>query len=74
MKNNMKYLIAYKDKDGNDYNGQPWIIPENGYDEKDFAKMVKNDMIRRGFKNVILFECKVIPENIDWDFVEDNEV
>ena len=37
-------------------------------------KMVKNDMIKRGFKNVILFECKNVPENVDWDFVEDNEL
>jgi hypothetical protein len=74
MKIDMKYFVAYKDENGKDYNGQPWIIPEDGYDDKDFAKMVKNDMIKRGFKNVILFECKNVPENVDWDFVEDNEL
>ena len=41
MKIDMKYFIAYKDENGKDYNGQPWLIPEDGYDDKDFAKMVK---------------------------------
>ena len=70
----MKYFIAYKDQNGEDDNGHPWIIPEDGYDDQDFATLVSNDMIKRGFKNVILFECNNIPGEADWEFVEDNEI
>ena len=29
----MKYFIAYKDENGKDFNGKPWLIPEDGYDD-----------------------------------------
>ena len=68
----MKYFIAYKDEHGKDFNGQPWIMPEGGFDDIEFTKNVKNDFIRRGFKDVTLFMCNEVPEEIDWEFVNDN--
>ena len=68
------YFIAYKDKNGNDFHGLPWIIPEGGFDDINIAKGVKNDFINRQFKEVILFKCNCIPEEIEWNFVKDNKI
>lgn len=70
----MNYLIAYKDENGKDFYGKPWLIPDGGTEDLSFAKMIKEDFLKRGFKDVKIFECDEIPEEVDWDFVENNEV
>ena len=72
----MNYYIAYKDVNGKDFNGLPWITPEGGFDDIKMAKNVKNDFIRRGFKNVKLFlvEMTDMFEQFDWNFVNNNLV
>jgi hypothetical protein len=70
----MKYFIAYKDQFGNDFKGLPWIIPDGGFEDLDITNKVKNDFINRGFKNVILFVCNNIPEEIDWEFVNEHKI
>lgn len=71
----MNYYIAYKDNNGKDFNGQPWIIPNGGFEELAFAKLVANDFINRGFNNVTLFGCnEPLDEEIDWQFVEENKI
>lgn len=72
----MTYFIAYKDVNGNDFGGLPWVIPEGGFDDIKMAKNVKNDFIRRGFKDVKLFLTKTtdIFERFDWNFINDNLV
>jgi len=71
----MNYYIAYKDNNGKDFNGQPWIIPEDGYDDLNFAKRITNDLINRGFVDVTLFGCnEPLDEEVDWQFVEENKI
>ena len=70
----MNYLIAYKDENGKDFYGKPWLIPDGGTEDLSFAKMIKEDFLKRGFKDVKIFKCDEIPEEVDWDFVEDNEL
>lgn len=71
----MNYYIAYKDNNGKDFNGQPWIIPNGGFEELAFAKLVASDFINRGFINVTLFGCnEPLDEEIDWQFVEKNKI
>jgi len=70
----MNYLIAYKDNEGKDFYGKPWLIPDGGTEDLSFAKMIKEDFLKRGFKDVKIFACDEIPEEVDWDFVEDNEL
>lgn len=70
----MNYLIAYKDNNGKDFYGKPWLIPDGGTEDLSFAKMIKEDFLKRGFKDVKIFGCNEIPEEVDWDFVEDNEL
>ena len=70
----MNYFIAYKDQNGKDFDGQPWIMPEGGFEDIELAKLVANDFTNRGFINVTLFGCIDIPEEIDWDFVDENRI
>jgi len=72
----MNYYIAYKDVNGKDFDGLPWVIPEGGFIDIKIAKNVKNDFIRRGFKDVKLFSTKIIDmfEQFDWNFVNNNLV
>lgn len=70
------YFIAYRDVNGKDFDGLPWVIPEGGFDDIKMARNVKNDFIRRGFKDVKLFltEDTNTLDEFDWDFVNDNLV
>jgi len=72
----MMYFIAYKNENGKDFNGLPWIMPEGGFDDINLAINIKNDFIRRGFKDVKLFSTKNTDmfEQFDWDFVNNNLV
>lgn len=71
----MNYYIAYKDNNGKDFNGQPWIIPHGGFEDLVFAKLVASDFTNRGFINVTLFGCnKPLDKEIDWQFVEENKI
>lgn len=64
------YYIAYKDSKGNDCHGCPWLWNEYPID-KDFAIKIKNDLVRRGFKDVKVFKyTSKLPEVINWKFVE----
>jgi hypothetical protein len=70
----MAYFIAYKDVNGNDFDGQPWVIPEGGFDDIKMTIVIKDDFIRRGFKDVKIFESINLPDVIDWEYVESNEI
>lgn len=69
----MIYNIAYKDKDGSDFNGLPWII--GGSEDIKHIKDIANEMQNRGYLNVIVFE-DVFSDNeeITWDFVNEHKV
>ena len=72
----MNYLLAYKDRYGNDFHGTPWLheIARNTLKSgkimaKEFAKM---------YSNVILFACTdeelQNEEIITWDFVNKHKI
>lgn len=50
------YLIAYKEKDGNDFIGQPYILGDfnNFYECKENAQ----HLVRDGYCYVTVFECE----------------
>ena len=70
----MNYLIAYKDNEGKDFYGKPWLIPDGGTEDLSFAKMIKEDFLKRGFKDVTIFSTNDIPEEVEWEFVEENKI
>ena len=67
------YLIAYKEKDGNDFIGQPYILGDfnNFYECKENAQ----HLVRDWYCYVMVFECEdTAPEEISWDYVKSNQV
>ena len=70
MKN--QFILAYKDIDGKDFNGFPWL--ENfGNDINDLKSFLKNCNY---ITNPIVFLCneKDLPEIITWDFVNEHKI
>ena len=75
----IKFLIAYKDKYGKDYDGYPFII-DFGQNEI-VAKDNFNKMTTNGYKDVILFKIKESDKDnletmnvITWEFAKDNSI
>ncbi len=69
----MNYYIALKDKDGTDFKGQPWLIPLEEV-KLDYVQKISNDLINRGYKDVTIFNTDNIPEEVEWEFVEENKI
>jgi hypothetical protein len=70
-----RYYIAYKDEDGNDFNGFPWIDPQCGTISMDKIKLMVSDMSNSGYQNVIPFVVDgEIPEIVDWNYVEQHKI
>lgn len=72
---NMSYGIAYKNIDGMDFHGAPWIT--GGFPTIEEAKMAKNDFISCGFKNVITFMFDKPEDEIElvtWDYVNKHKI
>ena len=72
------YFIAYKDQDGNDLNGLPWIEPVNTDEERielPMALAVKKSFSDI-FQTVVLFKADVenMPEEVTWEFVEQHKI
>ena len=75
MKSN--FAIAYKNKDGRDLNGIPWIFDDINNKEECILKA--SEMISDGFKNVIPFEFseerrKNIENVFEWEYVEEHKI
>ena len=70
---NIIYCIAYNDKE---YNGffktEPWILDEFGNNLKKCRTMA-NELIRSYYKDVTIFGCDELPEEITWKFVKEHE-
>ena len=69
----MIYLIAYKEKNGYDFMGIPYILGDfNDFDE---CKENAQQLIRDGYCCVTVFECgDPVPEEISWDYVKRNKM
>lgn len=70
----MIYLLAYKDKNGNDCKGLPWLhlisrntLRSGKIMEKEFSKL---------YNSVVLFCCQddELPEEVSWDFVNKHKI
>lgn len=70
----LNYLIAYKDKYGKDYNGNPWIL-DFGEDKK-AALEDREKMNQRNFQDVTLFTATEdeIEGTITWEFVNNHKI
>lgn len=72
----MIYIIAYKDENGFDYQGLPWLtsLTDNKEDVIENAQRC----IESGFKDVTIFSTDENTlermENINWDFVNENKI
>lgn len=66
-----RYYIAYKDEDGNDFNGLPWVKETS----KDYIKLFVTDMVESKYQKVIPFVVDgEVPEIVDWDYVEQHKI
>lgn len=75
MKSN--FAIAYKNKDGRDINGIPWIFDDINNKEECTSKAL--EMISDGFKSVIPFEFgeerrKNIEDTFEWEYVKEHSI
>ena len=69
------YIIAYRDKNGADFRGYPWLRPTS--DDREIAEQITKEF-REEYKDTILFEIseEECDENeiISWDFVESHKI
>ena len=65
-----RYFNAYRDKDGTDFHGTPWI------DELSSKKKIVAMLSNISLKEVRCFEVYEddIPEIITWDYVKEHEI
>lgn len=69
----MIHLIAYKEKDGNDFMGQPYILGD--FNNLDECKANAQQLIGDGYCYVTVFECEEnAPEEISRDYVKRNKM
>lgn len=73
----MKYMIAYSDKDGKDFFGLPWLLPDVFWEKyKAFQKLSK--LRSDGAKQAIVFQVNeediINQEDFDWSYVIQNMV
>lgn len=70
-----RYFNAYRDKDGTDFQGTPWI-DELSSKKKTFAMLSNISLKEQGYKEVRCFEAYEddIPEIITWDYVREHEI
>lgn len=72
---NMSYGIAYKDINGMDFHGSPWIT--GGLPTIEEAKAMEQEYISNGFKNVIAFMFDKPEdefEDVTWDYVNKHKI
>ena len=71
----MNYGIAYKDINGMDFHGSPWIT--GGLLTVEAAKAMERDYISKGFKNVIAFMFDKPEdefEDVSWEYVNNHKI
>lgn len=71
----MNYGIAYKDINGMDFHGLPWIT--GGLPTAEEAKVMEKDYISKGYKNVIVFMFDKPEdgfEDVSWEYVKNHKI
>ena len=71
----MSYGIAYKDINGMDFHGLPWIT--GGLPTAEEAKIMEKDYISKGYKNVIAFMFDKPEdefEDVPWEYATVNKI
>ena len=71
------YLIAYSDNNGHGFEDkQPWIHPSNPMRKKDIEREMKfmENVVKPSIAIPFRVEFNNVPQDIDWDFVYNNEV
>ena len=68
------YIVAYRDKDGKDFDSLPWL--EVAYYDIELAKQLAVDMIAEGYQEVVLFQDITYgtSECVTWTEVYNNKV
>lgn len=68
------YIVAYRDKDGKDFDGLPWL--EVAYYDIELAKQFAVDMIAEGYQEVVLFQDNTYgtSECVTWTEVYNNKI
>ncbi|MBR4589159.1 MAG: hypothetical protein IKO36_00730 [Bacteroidaceae bacterium] len=70
---NIIYNIAYKDKNGKDFNGLPWL--DGIYYNMDALNTRVNELTNDGYIDVTPFSCKdEFPETVSWDYVKSHKM
>lgn len=66
------YMIAYKDQNGNDWKGLPWLVM---YEKNlELVKQRAKDMINEGYKDVTVFKDWGYTGIVTWNDVYNNKV
>lgn len=70
------YFIAYRDKNGKDFNGFPWIKPIWEGDQSLAAARNWKSVYENLLTSMVIFECDKYnePEVFTWDFVNEHKV
>lgn len=75
---NKSYSIAYKDKNGLDFHGLPWIT--GSYDTLEDVTTDAENMRSEGYVDVVpfdatpLLEPNIVYEDISWTFVNQHKI
>ena len=69
----MIYNVAYKDKDGADFNGLPWL--EGLFDTRTQMEAAVKNLKDLGCQDITPFKIEnEYPECITWEYVEQNKI
>ena len=73
----IRYFIAYREKDGRDFHGEPYIAPhEAGFSDKESALLEESLLKNSSYLDVIAFECNIDnkPEEFSWKYVKRHKI
>ena len=71
----MEYGVAYKDINGMDFQGLPWIT--GGLPTAEEAKSIEKNYISIGYQNVIAFQFDKPEdwyEDVSWEYVNNHKI
>ena len=67
------YSIAYRHKDGTDFQGKPWLV--GLFYELGECKRIAREMVDQSYQDVTVFKVnKRTEEQISWEYVKQNKL
>lgn len=67
------YSIAYRHKDGTDFQGKPWLV--GLFDDLGECKRIAREMVGQSYQDVTAFSVnKDTEEEISWEYVKQNKL